>query len=102
PTLFSLVIIIVAYIPIFTLQRVDGRIFSPMANTVASALVGALLLSLTLIPVLCMAAMGKAKHKDSPVVLWAERAFKPALAWVLDHRKGVIAGALVALLVTVG
>jgi cobalt-zinc-cadmium resistance protein CzcA len=102
PTLFSLIIIIVAYIPIFTLQRVEGRIFAPMANTVASALVGALLLSLTLIPVLCMAAMGKSKHRESPVVRWAEHAFKPALAWVLAHRRMVIGGALVSLLVTVG
>src|SRR5262249_278259 len=47
PTLFALLIIIVAYVPIFALQRVEGRIFAPMANTVASALVGALLFSLT-------------------------------------------------------
>ena len=48
PTLFSLLIIIAAYLPIFALQRVEGRIFAPMANTVVSALVGALLVSFTL------------------------------------------------------
>src|SRR6185369_13618159 len=52
PTLFSLLIIIAAYIPIFSMQRVEGRIFAPMAHTVVSALVGALMVSFTLIPAL--------------------------------------------------
>ncbi len=71
PTLFSLAIIIVAYVPIFTLQRVEGRIFAPMANTVASALVGALALSLTLVPVLATFALRGERERVSPVVAWA-------------------------------
>src|SRR6266571_6622002 len=54
PTLFSMLIIIAANIPIFTLQRHEGRIFSPMAWSVTSALVGSLILSLTLVPLLCL------------------------------------------------
>ena len=53
PTFFSMLIIIAAHIPVFTLQRHEGRIFSPMAWTVTSALVGSLILSLTLVPLLC-------------------------------------------------
>src|SRR5262249_52081618 len=53
PTFFSMLIIITAHIPIFTLQRHEGRIFAPMAYTVTSALVGSLLFSLTLVPLLC-------------------------------------------------
>ncbi len=53
PTLFSMLIIIAAHIPIFTLQRHEGRIFAPMAYSVVSALIGALVLSLTLVPLLC-------------------------------------------------
>src|SRR5258706_13880278 len=53
PTFFSMLIIIAAHIPIFTLQRHEGRIFAPMAWTVTSALAGSLLLSLTLVPLLC-------------------------------------------------
>ena len=53
PTLFSMLIIIAAHLPIFTLQRHEGRIFAPMAYSVVSALVGALVLSLTLVPLLC-------------------------------------------------
>jgi len=80
PTLFSLLIIIAAYIPIFSLQRVEGRIFAPMANTVVSALVGALLVSFTLVPVLSLFALrGKRTHRDSPVLRLANRLYEPTL-----------------------
>ena len=52
PIFFSLLILIAAYIPLFALQRVEGRLFSPMAFTVCAALVGSLILTLTLVPVL--------------------------------------------------
>ena len=52
PTLFSMLIIIIAHLPIFTLQRQEGRIFAPMAYTIVSALIGSLLFSLTLVPLL--------------------------------------------------
>jgi cobalt-zinc-cadmium resistance protein CzcA len=80
---------------------VEGRIFAPMANTVASALVGALILSLTLVPVLCATTMGRLHHQESPVVRWAERLFRPTLRWVLDHRRAVIAGAVCSLLAAI-
>ncbi len=102
PTLFSLGIIIVAYLPIFTLQRVEGRIFAPMANTVASALAGALLASLTLVPVLCTLALGKERERVSPVVRFAERAYRPALAFALGRRKAVLAAAALAVALGVG
>ena len=50
PTFFSMLIIITAHVPIFTLQRHEGRIFAPMAYTVTSALIGSLIFSLTLVP----------------------------------------------------
>jgi cobalt-zinc-cadmium resistance protein CzcA len=80
PTLFSLLIIVAAYLPIFALQRVEGRIFSPMANTVVSALVGAMLVSFTVVPVLCFFALkGHKKIKDSPVLVAARKAYEPTL-----------------------
>ncbi|MBS2033325.1 MAG: efflux RND transporter permease subunit, partial [Deltaproteobacteria bacterium] len=97
PTLFSLAIIIVAYVPIFSLQRVEGRIFAPMANTVASALVGALLFSLTLVPVLCVLMLKNVEHKESPVVRWAERLYAPSLDFVLRNKIATVAAALLAL-----
>ena len=69
PTMFSLLIIIAAYLPIFLLERVEGRIFAPMANTVVAALVGALLFSLTLVPVLATFCYRKPiRHRVSPVL----------------------------------
>ena len=80
PTLFSLLIIIAAYIPIFALERVEGRIFAPMANTVVSALVGALVISFTLVPVLALFSLRKPRsERESPLLRWAARAYEPAL-----------------------
>ncbi|HEY3358900.1 MAG TPA: CusA/CzcA family heavy metal efflux RND transporter [Polyangia bacterium] len=84
PTLFSLLIIIAAYIPIFSLQRVEGRIFSPMANTVASALVGALIVSFTLVPVLALLALRRPRPmRESPLLTWARRAYEPTLGFAM-------------------
>jgi cobalt-zinc-cadmium resistance protein CzcA len=86
PTLFSLLIIIAAYIPIFSLQRVEGRIFSPLAYTVVSALVGALLVSFTLVPVLCAIALRKPKvMRDSPLLVFAQRVFDPTLRFAMQN-----------------
>jgi len=100
PTLFSLLIIIAAYLPIFALQRVEGRIFSPMANTVVSALVGAMLMSFILVPVLAFYALRKPRRvRESPIMVWARRAYTPSLEWAMA-RPGVVlilgVGALVA------
>ncbi|HSU39029.1 MAG TPA: CusA/CzcA family heavy metal efflux RND transporter, partial [Polyangiaceae bacterium] len=100
PTLFSLLIIIAAYLPIFSLQRVEGRIFSPLANTVVSALIGALLMTFTLVPVLCYFALKKPKPlRESPLLVWAQRAFDPSLRFAMNNVAAVLiagAGALVA------
>ncbi|HEX9397774.1 MAG TPA: CusA/CzcA family heavy metal efflux RND transporter, partial [Burkholderiales bacterium] len=98
PTLFSMLIIIAAHIPIFTLQRHEGRIFAPMAYSVVSALVGALILSLTLVPLLC-AVMLKKKlpEEDNALVRFAKRVYAPALAWALAHPRRILAAAVVAL-----
>ena len=53
PVFYAIMIIITAYLPIFTLQRVEGRLFRPMAWTVAFALLGAVVFSMTIAPVLC-------------------------------------------------
>src|SRR2546426_6782403 len=80
PTLFSLLIIIAAYLPIFSLQRVEGRIFRPIANTVVSALLGALLVSFTLVPVLAHMSLRRSRPvPDSPLLSWARRAYDPAI-----------------------
>jgi cobalt-zinc-cadmium resistance protein CzcA len=98
PTLFSMLIIIAAHIPIFTLQRHEGRIFAPMAYSVVSALVGALILSLTLVPLLCAVMLKRdLPEKENRLVLGAKRFYEPALAWALGRKKTVIAIAIAAL-----
>ncbi len=94
PTLFALLIIIVAYIPIFSLQRVEGRIFAPMANTVCAALVAALVFSFTLIPLLAFILLRRAGASETPVERATLRIYRPALHWALDHRGTVVATTL--------
>ena len=98
PTVFALLIIIAAYLPIFLLQRVEGRIFAPMANTVVSALAGALFFSVTLVPVLAALAWRKPPtHGESPVLRWAAARYAPTLAWCV-RRPAMVLG-VAALLV---
>jgi len=98
PTLFSMLIIISAHIPIFTLQRHEGRIFAPMAWSVTSALVGALVLSLTVVPFLCLWMLrGKLPHGDNRLMIRLKSVYAPILDWALSHRLPVLAIAGVAL-----
>ena len=95
PTLFSMLIIIAAHIPIFALQRHEGRIFQPMALSVTTALIGSLIFSLTLVPLLAYWMLRrKLPHGDNRVVASAKRLYEPVLRWALDHRRKVVAIAL--------
>jgi len=98
PTVFALLIIIAAYLPIFMLERVEGRIFAPMANTVVAALAGALFFSVTLVPVLASLVYRRpAAHKESPVLRWAARAYEPTLRFALKRPVWVLGSATLAL-----
>ncbi len=97
PTFFSMLIIIAAHIPIFTLQRHEGRIFAPMAWTVTSALAGSLLFSLTLVPLLCFLLLRtRISHKETRLVRWIKRPYVVALRWALDRPVPVVITALAA------
>ncbi len=102
PTVFALLIIIAAYVPIFMLERVEGRIFSPMANTVAAALMGALLFSVTLVPALASFAYNKpVHHRESPVLGWAQKLYLPTLRFSLK-RPWLVMGLALSLLGVTG
>ena len=98
PTFFSMLIIIIAHIPIFTLQRHEGRIFAPMAYTVVSALIGSLMFSLTLVPLLCLALLrGTLPEKENAVIHVLKRFYRPMLEFALRNRTVVVSAAVVAL-----
>src|SRR2546427_1838627 len=98
PTLFSMLIIIAAHIPIFTLQRHEGRIFAPMAYSVVSALIGALALSLTLVPLLSAVMLKKnLPERENFVVRGAKSLYEPALQWALRHARLVLGTAVACL-----
>jgi len=95
PTLFSMLIIIAAHIPIFALQRHEGRIFQPMALSVTTALIGSLIFSLTLVPLLANWMLrSKLPHEDNKLVVVAKSFYTPILNWALSQQKKVMAIAL--------
>lgn len=94
PSLFGLGIITAVYLPIFALTGIEGKMFHPMAITVVLALTGAMLLSLTFVPAaIALCLRGRVAEKESRVIAWAQRAYRPALAWSLSHRAVMIASA---------
>jgi len=94
PIFFSLIIIVSAYIPLFTLERVERRLFTPMAFTVCYALFGSMLLALTLIPVLATYLFRNApKSWENPVLSRLHHRYARILEATIDHPWRVVAGA---------
>ncbi len=96
PIFFAVGIIIIVYLPILTLQGVEGKMFRPMALTVIFALVGSLILALTLMPVLAsLLFRGKMREKETHLVRWAKAVYLPLAGKAVDH-PGVVAGVAVS------
>ena len=96
PVFYAITIIITAYLPIFTLEKVEGRIFRPMAWTVAFALLGALMFSILVAPVLMSILFPKGfRGWENPVLRWITRGYRRALTWTVHHR-WVMVGAAVS------
>ena len=96
PILFSKVIIILAFLPIFTFQRVEGKIFSPVAFTLSFALLGAILLTLTLVPALLSYSLrkGNLEEKHSPWMHGAQERYRRLLKNAQQRRKVIVVAAL--------
>jgi len=87
PVFYAIAIIITAYLPIFTLQRVEGRLFHPMAWTVAFALLGALLFSMVIAPVLASFAFAQgAREWHNPVMHWLRERYRLAVRSAIRRR----------------
>lgn len=101
PMASGIIIIIIVFLPLLTLQGLEGKLFSPVALTIVFALGGSLLLSLTVIPVLASFLLNKVSHEEPWLVRKAQAAYLPALHWALAHSRIVIGCALAALALTV-
>ncbi len=101
PVASGVVIIIVVFLPLLTLQGLEGKLFIPVALTIVFALAGSLILSLTVIPVLASYMLKQGGHGDPWLVRKLTAVYMPALDWALRHGKLVAIGAVAALALTV-
>ncbi len=94
PVFYSIAVIIAGYIPIYALSGPSGKLFHPMADTMSFALLGALLLTLTLVPVLCSYWLKNVRERVNKPYEWIKQKYKGELEWCLDHPKVTIVVAL--------
>ncbi len=97
PVFFSMAIIILAFIPVFALTGQEGKLFHPLAFTKTFAMVGATVIAVTLVPVLCTFLLGGKFHSEqsNPVMRFLRWLYRPALLWALRHRIITVSIALV-------
>ncbi len=94
----SKIIIITALLPIFTFQKVEGKLFSPLAWTIGFALLGSLIVTLTLIPLLCSILLNKnVRERHNPLVEGLTKGYRPALLWAIRKPRTIFGIALGAL-----
>lgn len=99
--LFSTLITVAAFVPLFTMQGVEGAIFGPMARTYAYALAGALIATFTVTPVLASLLLPKqVKETETVIVRWLHRLYTPALRFALGHRAAMVAIGIAFLVLT--
>lgn len=100
PVTSGILIIITVFLPLLTLQGLEGKLFGPVALTIVFALSASLLLSLTVIPVLASFLLGKVNHEEPWLVRKALKLYAPALNWSLKRTGLVVAMAVAALVAT--
>ena len=98
PIAFAILIIIVVFMPLFSLTGLEGKLFKPMALTITFAMAGSMLLSMTLVPVLAALILKHKEERDTFLVRWAKKAYLPLLDKALERKKAVIGGAIVLLI----
>jgi heavy metal efflux system protein len=102
PVFYAILIIITAYMPIFTLQRVEGHLFRPMAWTVAFALLGAMVFSILIAPVLAsLLFRGRVKEWRNPVMIFLTDRYRTSLRWAVEHRLVTVGAGVASLAVAI-
>ncbi len=97
PSLFGELIIAITFLPIMTLQGLEGKMFAPLALTISIALFASLLLSIFVIPVICLLILKPETEKESFIVKGVKKVYLPVLRWALRHKKTAVAGVSVIL-----
>lgn len=98
---FSKLIIVTALLPIFAFQKVEGKMFSPLAYTLGFALLGALISTLTLVPVLSHILLNKnVREKDNPFVNFWNRIVEKGFAWTFKHKRKTLTISIVIIVLT--
>jgi cobalt-zinc-cadmium resistance protein CzcA len=100
PIVFSLLILITAYLPLFTLQRVERRLFMPMAFTIVAALVGSLLFTLTLVPALGSRLLRGSRPWSNPLLAWLSRRYEHDVRFLIRRAPAVAAVSLLVFALT--
>jgi Cu(I)/Ag(I) efflux system membrane protein CusA/SilA len=100
---FSLLVITVSFLPVFTLEAQEGRLFAPLAYTKTFAMAGAALLSVTLVPALMLLFIRGAIRPEgkNPVNRFLIAFYRPVIAWVMQHKKATLLAAVAAMAITV-
>jgi Cu(I)/Ag(I) efflux system membrane protein CusA/SilA len=100
PVFFSMAIIILAFIPVFALTGQEGKLFHPLAFTKTFAMLGATVIAVTLVPVLCTYLLGGKVHAEraNPVMRFLRRIYEPALTFALRNRAATVGTALILFL----
>ena len=96
PIFFAMAIIILAFVPVFALTGLEGKMFHPLAATKSFAMIGSSILAVTLVPVLCsLLIRGKLqREEENRLMIFLKSVYTPILSWALSHRKGTVTIAL--------
>ena len=97
PVASGVLIIVIVFLPLLTLQGLEGKLFVPVALTIVFALTASLAISLTVVPVLASFVLTRGAHRDPWLVRWLARLYEPSLRWAAQHARWVFAAAAVAL-----
>jgi len=102
PILFSIVIIILVFLPLFTLEGIEGKMFSPMAFTISFALLGSLLFALLVAPVMSLYLIKSEEHKENRLIKFCSNIYKPMLVAAYRFKKSIILFSALSLLISLG
>ena len=101
PIVYAVGVIVASFLPIYVLSGPSGRLFTPMADTTIFALIGALIVTLTVIPVLCAVLLRVGRvERENRVYRWLQDKYARGLAWSMEHARFVIGGACVSFLLS--